>query len=318
MTHGDDAEAKVFQSGDRTLGGLLLQPKDYEPEQCISRSEESLIRKASPHRPSSYLITKLRQYEARHRKCAPKAVNFSQNGTNSDLGDCQFVLWIANSGLGNRMITIASAFVYSLLTNRVLLLDHALTDIAGLFCEPFPKTSWLLPENYDYKWMDKVTWENDHRLGYLLQSSGFANVTLPTPVPNGYVFLNLMHNNDAHDKRFFCRRVQKQLRKVPLLYWRSNNYVVPGLHFDHSFHRELDRMFPERNTVFHHVSRYLFRPSNFMWGLVLRFRQPYLASARRQVGLQLRILESNVTAPVVADQVLEASSCTDTKFLSNL
>lgn len=292
----------------------MLPPQDHELGQCISRSEESLIRKSSPHRPSSYLITKLRQYEVRHKRCAPKAVKFSPNGTNADLGDCQFVLWIANSGLGNRMITIASAFVYALLTDRVLLLDHAQTDVAGLFCEPFPGVSWLLPENYDYQWMDKVTWENDHRLGYLLQSSGFANVTLPTSVPNGYVFLNLMHNNDEHDKRFFCKRVQKQLRKVPLLYWRSNNYLVPGLHFDHSFHSELDRMFPERHTVFHHVSRYLFRPSNFMWGLVLRFRQPYLASARRQVGLQLRILESNVTSSVVADQVLESPSYTSTKF----
>lgn len=291
--------------GDRTLGGLLPPPEKYGPGQCIARSEESLIRKPSPHRPSSYLIAKLRQYEVRHKKCAPKAVNFSQNGTNSreDLGDCQFLVWIANSGLGNRMITIASAFVYALLTDRVLLLDHSETDIGGLFCEPFPGTSWLLPASYDYKWMDRVIWENNHRLGHLLQSSGYANVTLPAPVPNNYVFANLMHNNDEHDRRFFCGKVQKQLRTVPLLYWRSNNYVVPGLHFVASFHRELDLMFPERDTVFHHISEYLFRPSNLMWGTVLRFRQPHLAGAHQQVGLQLRILESNVTGPAVADQV---------------
>ncbi|KAG0627894.1 hypothetical protein M758_2G236200 [Ceratodon purpureus] len=304
-------EAKTLKAGDwalgdRTLDGLLLPPKAYEPGQCIARSEESLIRKPSAYRPSSHLIAKLRDYEVRHKRCAPKAVHFSQNGTNSmeDLGDCQFVVWIANSGLGNRMITIASAFVYALLTDRVLLLDHNGTDIGGLYCEPFPGTSWLLPENYDYRWMDKVVWENDHRLGRLLQSSGYANVTLPAPVPNNYVFANLMHNNDEHDKRFFCGKVQRQLKRVPLLYWRSNVYVVPGLHFVYPFHRELDLMFPERDTVFHHMSRYLFRPSNLVWGTILRFRQPHLAAAHRQVGLQLRILESNITAPAVADQLL--------------
>lgn len=296
--------ASETKACDWTLGGLLLPPESYGPGECIARSEESLIRRPSRYRPSSYLVAKLRDYEARHKRCAPKAVSFSQNGTNADLGGCRFVVWIANSGLGNRMITIASSFVYALLTDRVLLLDHAGTDINGLFCEPVPGASWLLPESYDYEWMSRVIWENTHRLGHLLQSSGYANVTLPAPVPNNYVFANLMHNNDEHDKRFFCAKVQQQLTQVPLLYWRSNIYVVPGLHFVPSFHHELDLMFPERDTVFHHISRYLFRPSNLMWGIILRFRQPHLAAAHRQVGLQLRILDSNITAPAVADQLL--------------
>uniref|UniRef100_A0A7I4AZX2 Fucosyltransferase n=2 Tax=Physcomitrium patens TaxID=3218 RepID=A0A7I4AZX2_PHYPA len=291
---------------DPTLGGLLPALKEYEPGQCISRTEEGPIRIPSRFTPSPYLVAKLRLYENRHRKCAPKAVKLSKNGTNSrkELGDCQFVIWIGNSGLGNRMITILSAFVYALLTDRVLLLDNTSTDIDGLFCEPFPGTSWLLPENYDYNWMNTVTWENTNRLGRLLQMSGFGNITIPSPVPNDYIFLNLMHDYDEHDRRFFCSRIQKQLKKVSLLYWRSNNYVVPGLHFDHSFHCKLDLMFPERATAFHHMARYLFRPSNSMWGMILRFRQPYLDGARRQVGLQVRILESNVTIPIVADQLL--------------
>ena len=294
-----------YQVIDPTLRGLLLPPSQYENGKCVSRFEESLLRRPSPYEPSPHLITKLREYEDRHRRCASKAKKFSKDGPNSRkvLGDCQFVVWIANSGLGNRMITIMSAFVYALLTDRVLLLDHSGTDIGGLFCEPFPSTSWLLPKGYDYGWMDTLIWENSNRLGHLLQMSegGFENVT-DVP-PNNYVFLNLMHDYDDHDKRFFCKKVQKYLKKVPLLYFRSNNYVVPGLHFVEDFHVELDRMFPERETTFHHMIRYLFRPSNLMWGLILRFRQPYLAAAERQVGLQVRILESNVTMPVVADQV---------------
>lgn len=293
------AEPEVFKPGDPTLGGLLRTPEDYFPAQCVCRSEEPLIRNPSPHLPSSYLITKLRQYEDRHKKCASRAAKMSQNGSNSkeELGDCQFVIWIANSGLGNRMITIVSAFVYALLTDRILLLDHSSTDFNGLYCEPFPGTSWLLPENYDYNWINDMTWENKHKLG------SYLNGTLPNPIPNNYVFVNLMHDYDNYDKRFFCNKVQMQLRSVPLLYWRSNNYAVPGLHFDPSFHRELDLMFPQRDTVFHHMLRYLFRPSDLMWGSILRFRQAYVAGAHRQVGLQVRILESTVSAGVVADQV---------------
>lgn len=306
LTASDDiscAEPESFRTGDPTLGGLLLPPEDYAPEQCISRSEEPLIRSPSPYLPSSHLITKLRRYEERHKRCAPKATKMSQNGSNSkpELGDCQFVIWIANSGLGNRMITIISAFVYALLTDRVLLLDHSGTDFDGLYCEPFPGTSWLLPENYDYNWINDMTWENKHKLGSYLNATG--NGTIPNPVPNNYIFVNLMHDYDEYDKRFFCNKVQQQLRGVPLMYWRSNNYVVPGLHFDPSFHRELDLMFPQRDTVFHHMVRYLFRPSNLMWGSILRFRQPYVSGAHRQVGLQVRILESTVSAAVVAEQV---------------
>jgi xyloglucan fucosyltransferase len=42
------------------------------------------------------------------------------------------------------MLSMASAFLYALLTGRVLL-AHVADDMAGLFCEPFPGASWELP-----------------------------------------------------------------------------------------------------------------------------------------------------------------------------
>jgi len=50
-------------------------------------------------------------------------------------------------GLGNRIMAAASAFLYAVLTDRVLLLDGN-TSMGEIFCEPFPGTSWLLPQHF--------------------------------------------------------------------------------------------------------------------------------------------------------------------------
>ncbi|KAI9084496.1 hypothetical protein K1719_033484 [Acacia pycnantha] len=41
----------------------------------------------------------------------------------------------------SRMITLAASFLYAILTDRVLLVRFG-SDMVGLFCEPFPNSSW--------------------------------------------------------------------------------------------------------------------------------------------------------------------------------
>ena len=65
----------------------------------------------------------------------------------TESSECKYVLWISFSGLGNRILTLASAFLYALLTNRVLVVDPG-TDMVDLFCEPFPDSSWFLPSHF--------------------------------------------------------------------------------------------------------------------------------------------------------------------------
>ncbi|KAI9165867.1 hypothetical protein LWI28_021987 [Acer negundo] len=50
----------------------------------------------------------------------------------------------------NNMPTVASAFLYALLTNRILLIEQK-PDKVDLFCEPFPNNSWLLPMNFPFR-----------------------------------------------------------------------------------------------------------------------------------------------------------------------
>jgi xyloglucan fucosyltransferase len=46
-------------------------------------------------------------------------------------------VWTPFNGLGNRMLALASTFLYALLVDRVLLM-HALQEFDGLFCDSFP------------------------------------------------------------------------------------------------------------------------------------------------------------------------------------
>ncbi|KAL2471118.1 putative fucosyltransferase 8 [Abeliophyllum distichum] len=45
------------------------------------------------------------------------------------------------------MLTLVSAFLYALLTDRVLLIDHVI-DMPDLFYKPFPEVYWLLPLDF--------------------------------------------------------------------------------------------------------------------------------------------------------------------------
>ncbi|PNX58177.1 galactoside 2-alpha-l-fucosyltransferase-like protein, partial [Trifolium pratense] len=60
---------------EKFLDGLLAS--EFDETSCISRLQSHLYRKSSPHKPSSYLISKLRNYEEIHTRCGPngKAYN---------------------------------------------------------------------------------------------------------------------------------------------------------------------------------------------------------------------------------------------------
>ncbi|URE19078.1 Xyloglucan fucosyltransferase [Musa troglodytarum] len=148
----------------------------FDGASCLSRHQSAWYRrKPSNHTPSPYLIRRLRRYEALHNTAA---------------AECNYVVWVPSDGLGNRIISIASAFLYALLNDKVLLL-HRTDDMGDLFCEPFPETSWVLPSDFPvrYSWV----LEKDHGYGNLLKNKG-----------------------------------QQLLRKFSWLLLRSNQYFAPA------------------------------------------------------------------------------------------
>lgn len=306
----DSSSRESAQNMDPSLDGLLAD--GFSSSSCKSRDQVYRYRKASKYKPSAYLLEKLRNYEALHRKCGPNTEIFKRTLDDLKSGkpladaDCQYVVWVSYSGLGNRIVTIAATFLYALLTNRVLLIDRGV-DMTELFCEPFPNTSWFIPPSFPMAWLQPLNETSTQRYGHLLNNSIvelYENGTQRN-LPH-HVYLHLTHNYDFHDKLFFCEREQQFLKHIPWLFLRSNNYFVPSLYLLPSFNEELHLLFPQRDSIFHHLGRYLLHPTNPVWGLITRFYQAYLAHAEQRIGLQIRTYDPGYF-PHISDQVLACS-----------
>ncbi|XAR55884.1 Galactoside 2-alpha-L-fucosyltransferase [Bertholletia excelsa] len=277
---------------DKLFGGLLAAT--FNEGSCLSRHQPILYRKPSLHKASSHLISRLRRYEALHKRCGPwnefynTSLNQLKSGHSSAVADCKYLvhLWMPHSGLGNRMLSLASSFLYALLTNRVLLIELG-EDMAGLFCEPFPDTTWALPQDFPMREQFRSSYQNSpHCYGNMLRNKevdSSMNKSLPP-----FMYLHLLYDYDNYDKLFFCDEDQNFMKKISWLALRSDQYFIPSLFLIPSFEKELSNFFPEREAVFHHLSRYLFHPSNHVWGLVTRYYEAYLAKSDERIGIQIR------------------------------
>ncbi|QCD80854.1 galactoside 2-alpha-L-fucosyltransferase-like [Vigna unguiculata] len=305
----NDTSDSVQLLRDKLHGGLLVD--GFDENSCLSRYQSAEYHlKGLSGNPSSYLISRLRKYEAQHKQCGPytefynKTVEQLRSGKFTESSPCKYVVWISFSGLGNRILTLASAFLYALLTNRVLLVDPGV-DMADLFCEPFPDTSWFLPADFPLTaQFNSFSQKSDECHGKMLKNKLVVNSNVPS-----FVYLHIVHDYDDHDKLFFCDEEQHFLQEVPWLVMKTDNYFVPSLFLMPSFEQELNDLFPNKETVFHFLGRYLFHPTNSVWGLVTRYYQAYLAKADERVGIQIRVFDTE-PGPFqhVLDQILACTS----------
>ncbi|KFK41886.1 hypothetical protein AALP_AA2G185000 [Arabis alpina] len=265
------------------LGDILVP--SFDKESCLSRYEASLYRKESTFKQSSYLDHRLQRYEDLHRRCGPftrlynLTVEKLKSGDRSDGGvsDCSYVIWLnSNDELGNRMLSLASAFLYALLTNRVLLVQPGV-DMADLFCEPFPNTSWFLPLEFPLK-----SQFNDFDKQSLRRDSG--NTT--------FVYRRLVRDFNDQQKLFFYKESQVLLEETTWLVMKADSYFVPSLFSISSFEQELEKLFPEKETVFYFLTQHLFHPTNVVWGLVTRYYHSYLARADQRIGIHIGVSDN--------------------------
>ncbi|XP_065866577.1 galactoside 2-alpha-L-fucosyltransferase-like [Euphorbia lathyris] len=288
---------------DVLLGGLLAS--GFDQESCFSRYQSVKYRKHSPPNPSAYLISKLRDYKNLHKKCEPhsefynRTVRLLDSRNVSGPAECNYIVWKAQEGLGNRILSMTSAFLYALLTNRVLLVEHN-SDMFDLFCEPFPNTTWLLPPDFP----DEFRWNSPRpTFGNLLKSN---IIDASMKFPPSFLYIFIAARLDLFDTFFYCDEYHTSiLPKVPWLILRSDKYFVPSLFLMPSFQEELDRMFPDKESVFHNLVRYLIHPANKPWGLITRFYQSYLADADERIGMQVRVFDpESVSFGRLMDQIL--------------
>ncbi|GJN27452.1 hypothetical protein PR202_gb15479 [Eleusine coracana subsp. coracana] len=305
--HGAAARpvATVPDPSDRLLGGLLSP--DFDERSCLSRYGVAGYRRPSMHPLSSHLVSALRRYESLHRLCGPGTPAYARavqrlrapttNGSDPSSEECSYLVWTPTAGLGNQILSLTSAFLYAVLTDRTLLLHRAGDDV---FCEPFPGSTWLLPTSnndddttFPIRDIKRLTIGAPESLGSVLGSSSAQQ--------QPWMYVHLRHDYKAHDRLFFCDDVQAGLlRRVPWLVTMADNYFAPGLFLVPRFEAQLARMFPRRDAVFHHLGRYLFHPSNTVWGMVTRYHGSYFAQAHERVGVQVRMFK---WAPISVDEL---------------
>ncbi|CAM0913840.1 unnamed protein product [Alopecurus aequalis] len=280
---------------DELFGGLLAPGSDRRT--CRSRSEAPGYYKHSPYPASPHLLQKLRDYEARHKKCGPgtpqyaKSIdNLRSGSSNTEAAECRYLVWLPYNGLGNRMLSLLSTFLYALLTDRVLLV-RSTDDFTDLFCEPFPDTTWNLPPDFPVANMSQLGVQSEESYGNLLRVGRISNQpdkAASQPVPP-YVYAHLAHGLRITDQLFYCNDDQIALAKVTWLLLQNDLYFAPLLYDIAEFEDELRMMFPAKESVSHFLARYLFRPSNSVWGMVTRYYHSYLAHAEERIGVQVRM-----------------------------
>ncbi|XP_062207234.1 probable fucosyltransferase 8 [Phragmites australis] len=312
-SHASTSTTGATTKADELLGGLLAP--GFDRRACLSRYQSAQYYKYFPYAPSPYLLHKLRAYEARHKKCAPgtplyaKSVAQLRSGRSTEAMECNYLVWLPYEGLGNRMLSMLSGFVYALLTDRVLLVDLP-QDSTDLFCEPFPDTTWVLPPDFPVANLFRLGVNPDQSYRNLLGKKKIvkdpANATVQSVPP--YVYLSLAHNIEFMDNLFFCSDDQLVLAKVNWLLLFSDLYFVPSLYSMAEFRGELQRLFPAKESVSHLLARYLFHPSNTVWGLVTRYYHSYLAQASQRIGVQIRIFPfSTIPVDDMYNQILACS-----------
>ncbi|XP_044348159.1 galactoside 2-alpha-L-fucosyltransferase isoform X1 [Triticum aestivum] len=308
-------------TADQLLDGLLTA--EFSKRSCRSRYEFASYhekKKNASHKPSPYLLGRLRRHEALQKRCGPgtapyrAAVRQLKSGKGAAATDCRYLISISYRGLGNRMLATASAFLYAVLTDRVLLVHQYKQDISALFCEPFPGTTWLLPSGRSFPLghLRDYGIGSNESLGNMLKANvisvgahGNASWSDGGDRRPPFVYLHLEGGYDFHDKLFYCDEHQLLLHGAPWLLMKTDSYLVPGLFLVPSFQDELGRMFPEKDMAFYHLGRYLFHPVNDVWRAVTSYYRTNLAGVGQRVGIQIRVFQKKPT-PLqhILDQVL--------------
>lgn len=198
----------------------------------------------------------------------------------------RYLVWrpVGREDLADHLLSLTSAFLMALLTDRVLLVNfpHA----RALFCEPFTRSSWIFPSSH-LRALDRF-----QSLGAALQRRG----------PLRIVRLHLREGfHDDDSMHVTCQgHLKDLLSHVQILLVDSPGGFIELLQHNPSHRDRLATMF-EGDSPYGPLMGHLFHPSNDMWSrLIDSYHTHYTNDSERPARLAInfspRREESNVTA----------------------
>lgn len=226
----------------------------------------------------------LQAYSCMHASCnRVDRANLSTQSTRAQV-HCKYLVWSCTFGLGNQLMSLVSAFLLSILSQRVLLLDNPTWD--QLFSEPFEGSSWLAPRELSFEGVETPTVAEFQTSGCdeSLRAGSTVDERCHTDVLS--IVFSLASRVEDH-KLLVCPSSILALRNITFFNMRnSNQHFALGFYLNPALRPLLDLLFPQRN-VFHALSRSLLLPSDAVWGQIQSHGQQVLNASRR-IGVQLR------------------------------
>eukprot|EP00850_Spirogloea_muscicola_P016701 SM000137S00479 [mRNA] locus=s137:316438:321373:- [translate_table: standard] len=274
----------------------------------IARMEEgakcayrTLVRKRL-HERDPLLQQVVQHYARLHRRCLEADGDLGWKFAHEEELHCRYLLWEPPElcGLANRLVSLTSAFLYAILSGRVLLVHFPGADISGLLCNPFLRSSWHIP--------DSLGMEAIRQKGVRLESFRAAGAPHVDPKRiaerRPYVVkIDVSETAGEDDHRWLgCPKIERALAGVPYVHLWTNQHFAAGLYL-HNLHRAtLNALFPDRAAL-NRLHWYLLYPVDTVWERSLAIYKKELEPVAGRVGIQIRVLD-NTWHPEVARHVL--------------
>ncbi|KAL2607528.1 hypothetical protein R1flu_026101 [Riccia fluitans] len=297
-------EATLKASGGEPIEFSEAERKAWEAEHpCRSRAEmkslyaERKHMKGVPVNKQWDLVYS--EYEKLHRTCIKRVgdLQYYFASKNTSIA-CNFLIAEPHFGLGNKLFHTSSAFLYAILTQRVMVIPDS-TDIPELMCEPFAGSSWGMSEGFYNVTMEmRNSSENFWKAVDSDKLVGQGKGTLGSSM-----YASSM--NDAWvgpEPRFWCNTEQKYMNSVTWLSMSGCTLFAHKLFAIGMFREILEDLFPNK-VVLTHLLRSLLLPGDSAWERILHVNEVYLSGAEKQVGVQVRFFQEDEEYQLKNDRI---------------
>ena len=131
-----------------SIGCIVFRPIQSKLQQDVCMHKREKRYQQNPYIANPYLRQALESYEILHAQATAGNVteDLLRAATSQDGAVHRYLyLELTVSGLGNRLNSLLSGFLYALLTRRILLVSAGTYSFDDLFCQPFSGGNWLWP-----------------------------------------------------------------------------------------------------------------------------------------------------------------------------